>query len=193
LSKGLPAERNEGTSLAITLVNQFALMQQQMFDQMTQATMMMAQMFGQMQDKQMQLIREELGHLHDLTKELHALQADLLKHSRAAPQPAAARAGGERTTPAPTKNESRAGAQHRPSLRGRPDAVERTSAACTDPGANPRTPTPVVAAAGQSQEDIHAVLCARIEALQQDRQSRWQSILHFMTGKRSAGSTSPAE
>jgi hypothetical protein len=31
--------------------------------------------------------------------------------------------------------------------------------------------------------DIHALLCQRISAMQQERQGHWQKILNFLTGK----------
>jgi hypothetical protein len=192
-SAGLAGESSASSTLAITLANQFALMQQQMFDQMTQATMMMAQMFGQMQDKQMQLIREELGHLHQLTTDLHGLQAELLKHPLDAQQSASARTERAReVTAEQRKNEARAVAQQRSPLQRTPGTLKNARADATEPGASPPI-RPVGAPTDQSQEDIHAVLCARIDALQQDRQSRWQKILQFMMGKRSAESSSPAE
>src|SRR5207302_1726748 len=33
-------------------------------------------------------------------------------------------------------------------------------------------------------QDVHAWLCRRMEALQQERQSGWQKILNFFVGKR---------
>ena len=56
------------------LVNQFGMMQQQMFDQFQQAIAMMVQMFGEMHRDQMKVIREELDRLHELTDELNAAQ-----------------------------------------------------------------------------------------------------------------------
>ena len=61
-------------SMLVPLVNQFGLMQQQMFDQFQQAMAMMVQMFGTMHRDQMAVIREELDRLHDLTEEFHALK-----------------------------------------------------------------------------------------------------------------------
>jgi hypothetical protein len=34
-------------------------------------------------------------------------------------------------------------------------------------------------------QDIHVLLCRQIAALQEERQSRWQRILSFITGKAS--------
>jgi hypothetical protein len=68
----------EGTeSILVPLVNQFGVMQQQMFDQFQQAMAMMLQMFGTMHREQMEVIRGELDQLHDLTEEFRALRNEL--------------------------------------------------------------------------------------------------------------------
>ena len=64
------------------LVNQFGLMQQQMFDQFQQAMAMMVQMFGTMHRDQMEVIRTELDRLHELTEEFHALKQELADRSQ---------------------------------------------------------------------------------------------------------------
>ena len=53
-----PSEVTE--SMLVPLVNQFGLMQQQMFDQFQQAMAMMVQMFGTMHRDQMEVIRAEV-------------------------------------------------------------------------------------------------------------------------------------
>ena len=63
--------------MLVPLVNQFGLMQQQMFDQFHQAMAMMVQMFGTMHHDQMAVIREELDRLNELSDEVHALRAEL--------------------------------------------------------------------------------------------------------------------
>jgi len=74
-------------SVLVPLVNQFGMMQQQMFDQFQQAMGMLVQMFGTMHREQMQVIREELDRLHQLTEELQALKAELANQSRGSAQP----------------------------------------------------------------------------------------------------------
>ena len=69
-------------SLLVPLVNQFGLMQQQMFDQFQQAMAMMVQMFGTMHRDQMEVIRTELDRLHELTEEFHALKQELADRSQ---------------------------------------------------------------------------------------------------------------
>ena len=69
-------------SLLVTVVNQFGLMQRQMFDQFQQAMAMMVQMFGTMHQDQMEVIRAELDRLHELTDEFHALKNELAERTR---------------------------------------------------------------------------------------------------------------
>ena len=69
-------------SVLVPLVNQFGLMQQQMFDQFQQAMAMMVQMFGTMHRDQMEVIRAELDRLHELTEEFHALKDELANRTR---------------------------------------------------------------------------------------------------------------
>jgi pSer/pThr/pTyr-binding forkhead associated (FHA) protein len=69
-------------SVLVPLVNQFGLMQQQMFDQFQQAMAMMVQMFGTMHRDQMEVIREELDQLRELTDEFHALKNELAKRTQ---------------------------------------------------------------------------------------------------------------
>ena len=63
--------------MLVPLVNQFGLIQQQMFDQFQQAMAMMLQMFGTMHREQMEVIRRELDQLHELTEEFHSLKNEL--------------------------------------------------------------------------------------------------------------------
>ena len=76
------AQSNLTESVLVPLVNQFGLMQQQMFDQFQQAMAMMVQMFGTMHRDQMEVIRAELDRLHELTDEFHALKDELANRTR---------------------------------------------------------------------------------------------------------------
>jgi pSer/pThr/pTyr-binding forkhead associated (FHA) protein len=73
-------------SLLVPLVNQFGMMQQQMFDQFQQAMAMMVKMFGTMHRDQMEVIRAELDRLHELTDEFHALKNEFAERTREKPQ-----------------------------------------------------------------------------------------------------------
>jgi predicted component of type VI protein secretion system len=69
-------------SMLAPLVNQFGMMQQQMFDQFQQAMAIMVQMFGSMHRDQMEVIRTELDQLRELTEEFQTLKAELASRSR---------------------------------------------------------------------------------------------------------------
>src|SRR5262249_60566137 len=102
-------------------------MQQQMFDQFQQAMGMLVQMFGTMHREQMEVIREELDRLHDLTRELQELKQELVRSPG--------------LTAAPTLPAAEAGAARRPAaaLADGP-AAEVAGPAAAGP-AGPRRPT----------------------------------------------------
>jgi hypothetical protein len=73
-------------AMLVPLVNQFGLLQQQMFDQFQQAMAMMFQMFGTMHRDQMDVIRTELDQIRGLTEEFHALKTELADRMQAQDQ-----------------------------------------------------------------------------------------------------------
>ena len=79
---GMMAQPEMSQSVLVPLVNQFSMMQQQMFDQFQQAMGMLVQMFGNMHREQMEVIREELDRLHQLSKELQELKDELASSPR---------------------------------------------------------------------------------------------------------------
>jgi pSer/pThr/pTyr-binding forkhead associated (FHA) protein len=81
------SQQSEPTeSMLVPLVNQFGMMQQQMFDQFQQAMAMMIKMFGTMHRDQMEVIRAELDRLHELTDEVQALKNELAERTREKPE-----------------------------------------------------------------------------------------------------------
>ena len=63
-----PGAGDLGTDpLLLPVVNEFNLMQQQMFDQFHQTLLIMAEMFTTLHKEQAGLVREELEHLRRLT------------------------------------------------------------------------------------------------------------------------------
>jgi pSer/pThr/pTyr-binding forkhead associated (FHA) protein len=193
--------------LLLTMVNQFALMQQQtfdqfqqvaamqqqQFDQFQQAVMGMAQMFGAMHKEQTEVLREELQRLRELTLEINHLQAQSAKGKAIpAPQgPAApatavgepgASAPGERpvlrrlTPPARPASPPPAVPSNHPA----PQVASAPAAAPVDKPAGPAVPP----AGAQENGDVYLWLAQRMQTLQEERQSRWQKVLGFLTGKR---------
>ena len=189
--------RELADSLLVPLMSQFNVMQQQMFDQFHQSVLVMVQMFSSLHRDQMGLIREELDRLHQLTQELHALQAELARQSAApaAPQPAPPpklddtaaellqrmremlQAG--QGAAAPSAN----GELARPAPAPQPAPPATPVAGAPAPPAAPPPPIANGAAPQPAKEELHDWLQERIAALQQERETRWQKILHFMLGR----------
>ena len=155
------------------MVQQFGLMQQQMFEQFHQAMMGMFQTFGAAYREQMIDLREELDEVRRITHELQTLQAEASIRSEVQSAPAAKTQilppgppsdgrTNESIAPLPTTIEPVA-----PTLAFNP---ERSTARVVDAPPSPRQPT-------RTNAGVHQVLTDRIAALQTDRQSRWQKIL----------------
>jgi pSer/pThr/pTyr-binding forkhead associated (FHA) protein len=170
-------ERSSPEAAMLTpVLQQFGMMQQQMFDQFHQTMLMVVQLFGALHRDQMSLVRDELDRLHALTEELHGLQAELAGQPPAPAAPA---------TPSPANG---AAAGRGPAPQSRPQPA-------SPPAPDPGRPQP--ATAGRSSpigggpvgkpepqpENIHAWLTQRIASLQQERQSRWQKVLNLVLGK----------
>lgn len=151
---------NGNESLLFSLFSQFSQMQQQMFDQFQQTLLLMAQTFGNLHREQMALVREELAHIQDLTRQLHALQSESkVPTVPARPSSSEPSAAAKSTAAAPT-----------------PTAAKPTAAA-PSPTAAPTSSTP------RFEGDVHTWLSKRLEAIQQERQSRLQKVLSILTGK----------
>ena len=153
-------------ALMLPMFAQFAEMQQQMFDQFQQSLVLMAQMLGGLQREQMQMIRQELDQLRDVTRELQEVQAEWSQQTATAP-PQLLRA--EETTERQEERETQ-GRKEEETKPRREDELGATS------GAAKESPTP-------ASPDVHLWLAQRLATLQQDRQTRWQKILGMLSGK----------
>lgn len=154
------------------MVQQFGLMQQQMFEQFHQAMMGMLQSFGSFHREQMADLREEIDEVRRLTQELQEAQDESRRREArdarrppAAPAPLPrshpARAPDDRFTPPPSpahaRGQTATGAKSEPRI----DPARRSMTTATDPA-------------------VHGLLTARIAQLQNERQSRWQKILGML-------------
>jgi hypothetical protein len=196
------AQSELAESMLVPLVNQFGVMQQQMFDQFQQAMAMMAQMFGRMHCDQMEVIRTELDQLHELTEEFHALKNELANRSRAetASTPVAATSepsnglGVAPVGPSPVISPSsltsstlgqRSSLEPRmsptPPLSGSPVTLP-TSDQLQEPGLCSSTRPNGAGLAANSDRDTVVWLHQRIMSLQRERESRWQKILKLLPG-----------
>jgi TolA-binding protein len=173
-------------SVLVPLVNQFSMMQQQMFDQFQQAMGMLVRMFSSMHREQMDVIREELDRLHELSRELQELKDELAASTgRAAASPAAAT--GPAPAPAPTPATPGAASPAPPAAPRRPLPTVASPPRPVGPRPDQRSPgatAPDAAApvAVSSPQDAVAWIHHRIAAIQQERETRWQKILKVLPG-----------
>lgn len=161
-------------ALVLGIVQQFAAMQQNMFDQFQQATLMMLQSFGALHREQLELVRKELDELRDVTLMLQQIQGEIAGRASANRAPhslsaAPARIGA--TAPPPAA----------PSVAMQsPSPPEREAPVASGPPDRPLSPTqPAGAPPG---EDVHSWLCQRFAVLDQERKSRWQRIVGMVYG-----------
>jgi pSer/pThr/pTyr-binding forkhead associated (FHA) protein len=177
-----------GDSALLPLVNQFGMMQQQMFDQFQQAMGMLVQMFSTMHREQMDVIREELDRLHELTRELQELRDELTRAPSRATAPAAGPA--PRPAPVPILPPATAGPARAPAASGGP-AGPPGEAPAPVPPAGPRPDRALHGAglgpvgepeAADAPRDAVAWIHQRIAAIQQERETRWQKIVKLLPG-----------
>jgi hypothetical protein len=159
--------------MLVPLVNQFGLMQQQMFDQFQQAMAMMVQMFGRMHHDQMEVIRTELDQLRELTEEFHALKNELASRSRAETTPSDL--VGAPASPDPTT-------AIKPGVSATTPVAPVISGQHQEPGLSSPTKSNGEGLGANSERDTVVWLHQRIIALQRERESRWQKILKLLPG-----------
>jgi pSer/pThr/pTyr-binding forkhead associated (FHA) protein len=162
------------TAVADTFLTHFreylGQIQDQMSDQFSQSMMMMAQTFGALFREQMDLVRNELDQIRQLTRELETLRARL--QAETVPSAPALENAHERPPLSPTA----------PGNTTRPKATAATKATAeSKPPLRPPAQEP--AKSDESLDDVHALLCQRIAAIQDERQSRWQRILDTVRGR----------
>jgi predicted component of type VI protein secretion system len=170
--------RTELTEAVMTsLFNQFATMQNQMFDQFQQAITMMVEMFSDMQREQVGLIRQEVDRLHQITAEIQTLQAEAARttpprrNDREAPAGAASPLDSQDFEEALTEmdvSEDRSAPRDAP--REAADREDAESATSSGPPA-------------EGDGEVHVWLYDKIAELQRERQSRLQRIIGFLRGK----------
>lgn len=113
------AGMGDSASVLVPLMNQFGMMQQQMLDQFQSAMGMLVEMFGSLQRDQMDVIRQELDQLREVTREFQDLKAELATYGRER----------ERTAGSASPSAD-------PLVAGKEAAFLSAPAATTSPGAN---------------------------------------------------------
>jgi uncharacterized membrane protein len=204
----LPQGHSLSEAVALSLMQQFSTMQQQLFNHTQQLLAVMAQSFSAAHTKQLDLIREELLRVHEVNRELNELNHKLALARQAAPEPpptpqarpaAAAPVAPDSAEPLPAAapppvaaespavndtlpEQSTSPAEHAPAEPPRP--------ASSRPRHAPRAPKPARSRARNPQApagdaaagaDMHAWLCGRINDLEHERTTRWQKILNILS------------
>ena len=161
------------------MVQQFGLMQQQMFDQFHQTMMAMFEGFAAMHREQSESMREEIEQVRQLSREIEALQAETERlQTEARKRESAARAA-ELLRPGP-------GVPPRPAPAASPGPSSSPTPALSSPSGpvvpgNPTRLQPLPPA--ETEPDIHAVLLRRLTSIHNERQGRWQKILGMMSSR----------
>ena len=182
-----PSQSDSTESMLVPLVNQFGLMQQQMFDQFQQAMSMLVQMFGKMHRDQMDVIRAELDRLHELTEELQSLKDELGKRAQAQSQPVSSELGANRAVSDPSGSRRRDLFTGSSPLEAPPSQTQVTPARRTSeqhqPAGSRSQPGPGDSGTGaDTDKDTIIWLHQRIMSIQSERETRWQKILKFLPG-----------
>ena len=183
-------------SLALSLMQQFSVMQQQMFDHTQQLLTAMAQTFSAAHSRQVELIRGELLRVHEVNRELQELNVKLTLTRQGQPASAlAAPASEEPVVAAPAAEKDTVPDQPTMQLDQTPGPQRPAAPDRPTPETGRRKRKPVEAAKTRSQpakpvqtaggahagHDVHAWLTGRISELEEERTSRWQKILQLLT------------
>jgi pSer/pThr/pTyr-binding forkhead associated (FHA) protein len=178
----LPGNSSEQTQQTITLLvpvfQQLGLIQQQMTDQFQQTILVVARMLGAMHKEQVGLIQSELKHLQQITAELQTLKAQLGTSALPAPLGIADSGLGiadSQTTTNEGGLSPASGSCNPQSAIHNPESDE------TQPPPQPPPPSP--SQEKPANERVHVWLTQRIAALEKERESIWQKIVGFLTGK----------
>lgn len=188
-----PAANGMSDAVAVALMQQFSMMQQQLFDHTQQVLTMMAETFQAAHTRQMDIIREELSRVHDLNRELHELN---LRRAASAADGAAAPAAATVPLEVPPPPARPAPVREAPAAPDSPTASVRSPNEEPESAAPAPTPVPVAVnaphpaapakphaapAAAPAGGDLHAWLTNRINELEEERSSRWQRIVQMIT------------
>jgi len=175
-----PAERQVSEAFVMTLVNQFGEMQKQMYQQSQQSMMMLVNMFSTLHQNHMDLIRDDLNRIYEITNELQAVQAQIISGESATnvsytreQQPTSEEDGvqdaeiSEPVAAAPGQTDSQK--PHGPETPPANDWKERAEAE----GHKPRD---------RSGVRTHAWLNEQLATLESERASRWSKIMDTIKG-----------
>jgi hypothetical protein len=169
-------------SMLVALVNQFNLMQQQLFDQFQESMLMTARVFTTLHQEQMAAVHDELERLRGIADELRVLK-EQLNSQQAQVNSAPA------MTDQSHASANKGGTQTVLTGCGPGAAGAKATPGQTTAGAPKLPDKPILANSGptgpchsDSPQELHIWLNQRISALQEERQSRWQKLLQKILG-----------
>jgi pSer/pThr/pTyr-binding forkhead associated (FHA) protein len=154
---------------AASMALAFGRMQQQMAEQFHMTMTRVLGTFREIHRDQMKLVWQELAHVQKLTDELFEIKSQL-QHLRTEPSAKSRDAASlppatPSTTPAPVAPSETA---------GKPSQVKPLQ---------PRPVRPAERPAGSaSTSDVHSWLSGRVDAIQKERDGRWQKIFNLLGG-----------
>jgi hypothetical protein len=139
-----------------------------------------------MHTEQMDLIREEMAHLRALNEEEQRLRAEIAR------QPAAVAAAATRPTLRIVSGRAGASASGPPARgKGEPGGTPTVAPSVRRPQAQAQPPPRVPPAEpAKSGGDSHVDILRKIEAIQNERQGRWETLLKSLVGKAAGRSPS---
>jgi pSer/pThr/pTyr-binding forkhead associated (FHA) protein len=171
------ARLRQEQAFLLPIIEQFSLMQQQMFDQFHQSMAMLVELFSAMHREQTGLVRAELNQLHQLTRELQTLQDQLRKQLLPrGPEPPGVPAVRQ---PLPVQEPAK---ERKRDLEATPTRAGRRTPSVATPSSGAPEKSAPLQEEGTGNE-IHAWLSRRIDELQRERQTRWQKLMQLMLGK----------
>jgi len=182
------AERNVSEQFVLSLVNQFGQMQQQLFQQSQQSMMMLVNMFSTLHQNHMDLIRDDLNRLHEVTAELQSVQAQMASSGNESATNVSYTRAAESTETEHVSHEDVQDAvfsEAVPESAKKPQAPQPApaeEAAASDQSDSENKPVPPPEEEKRQRSDrsgvrTHAMLAERLAELENERNSRWQKIM----------------
>jgi pSer/pThr/pTyr-binding forkhead associated (FHA) protein len=190
---GSPPATAGATPPMESIARQLVLMQREMWDQFMEALLILGRTLTRQQDEQFGIIREEFDRLRQLSQEIRSLQVELAEPTAQADPPVprgprvARTANGRSQGEASPQSEDRGGSRPAPpGGGGRAASPSGRNPQDSGPSAAPRNGEGLPRNTGQADEDFHAEVSQRLEALQRERHGRWRSLLHLLRGNPAA-------
>jgi pSer/pThr/pTyr-binding forkhead associated (FHA) protein len=175
-------------SILEPLLHQIGSMQQMMFEQHQQSMGLISQLVSSLHREQRGQAQAELDRIREIGDELQTLQQRLTAGLAHAAEPQSAHHTAQPSSPhIPGDTSSPPSLAPEADKPAQPSAPDMASAQAVPKP--PHHAKPVHHPADSDIDDslLHADICARIETLQGERRTRWQKLVHLVTGGTAAG------